>query len=553
PSRTILSIIPRDNSAAGGRPSRVWAWGSVARARRADLWRRSAFFAYVVTALLALFSPFDVAADELPLPKPDPAAPIFLSADAGNRWRLGEYDVWILRGGVELKQDDIVFRGNEAVVWIDRLDDDDPAFSPFEGNGSAEGGRASLDAVNGRKATHRQGAHLLVYFEGDFKAESGGRHPQAALHDRTWYGRFDTTGRVFVDAKQTAGEPNPMPPIFARATARKNAEFDDAVRRTQYLVDPDAAAAESWLGAPTQATGTRRIRVFPRSEVPVQAKWFPNPETNEWIAVIDAGVNLVVDGLDYVGAIDVSADRLVIWTKADQEPDLTGNREIDGNVPLEIYMEGNIVFRQGERVIYADRMYYDVTRNVGIVLNAEMLTPVPNYEGMLRLRASVLRQLDQHRFFGENMFITSSRMGKPGFRLESRAAFVEDVQQPAIDPLTGIPRVDPETGEPVIEHRHWAVSRDNVVYLGDLPVFWWPVLATDLTEPSYYLRRFQMKTDNIYGTQVLTNWDVYQLLGIRNKPEGTDWDLSLDYMSERGFGYGSTFTYSRDRFFGIPG
>ncbi|RMG03509.1 MAG: hypothetical protein D6741_02205 [Planctomycetota bacterium] len=29
--------------------------------------------------------------------------------------------------------------------------------------------------------------------------------------------------------------------------------------------------------------------------------------------------------------------------------------------------------------------------------------------------------------------------------------------------------------------------------------------------------------------------------------------MSLDYMSERGFGYGSTFTYSRDRFFGIPG
>ena len=30
------------------------------------------------------------------------------------------------------------------------------------------------------------------------------------------------------------------------------------------------------------------------------------------------------------------------------------------NVPLEIYMEGNIVFRQGERTIYAQRMYYDV-------------------------------------------------------------------------------------------------------------------------------------------------------------------------------------------------
>ena len=52
---------------------------------------------------------------------------------------------------------------------------------------------------------------------------------------------------------------------------------------------------------------------------------------------------------------------------------------------------------------------------------------------------------------------------------------------------------------------------------------------------------------------MLTNWNGYQLLGIRNKPKGTDFDVSLDYLSKRGFGYGGTFTYDRADMFGIPG
>ena len=53
-----------------------------------------------------------------------------------------------------------------------------------------------------------------------------------------------------------------------------------------------------------------------------------------------------------------------------------------------------------------------------------------------------------------------------------------------------------------------------------MPVFYWPMLATDLNEPTFYIRRARFKHDNVFGTQVLTNWNGYQLLGIRNKPDG---------------------------------
>jgi hypothetical protein len=89
--------------------------------------------------------------------------------------------------------------------------------------------------------------------------------------------------------------------------------------------------------------------------------------------------------------------------------------------------------------------------------------------------------------------------------------------------------------------------------LGEVPVFYWPFLATDLTDPSFYIRRVRVKNDSVFGTQLLTDWDAYQLLGIRDKPEGTDWDISLDYLGDRGFGHGTTFKYGRDDLFGLSG
>ena len=66
-----------------------------------------------------------------------------------------------------------------------------------------------------------------------------------------------------------------------------------------------------------------------------------------------------------LGSIDVSSDR-----HGDLDPQSARAGPQRANAPgrarpLEIYMEGNVVFRQGERVIYATRMYYDVTNQRG--------------------------------------------------------------------------------------------------------------------------------------------------------------------------------------------
>lgn len=460
-----------------------------------------------------------VAVGSVGLPQPDPTAPIVVDAQSACRWQQGAHEVWVLGGGVQLEQGQRVVSGEDAVLWIDRA-------------GPLDRGRTKV----------------IAYLEGDVRLEHGSQEARAGLNDKTWLGRLETTAEADVRAMRLSGMPQEKPAIYQRGMARRTPIRDGAIRRTQY-----AESQPGLVGAEGLPSGSRRIRVFPRSDVPVQAQWFPDRDTNQWIAVIDSGVNLIVDGLEQFGSLDVSADRLVIWTTGMQEPDLTGKTFQDETIPLEIYMEGNIVFRQGERIIYADRMYYDVTNRTGRVLQAEILSPVPNYEGLLRLRAQIVQQIDRGRFFAENAYITSSRMGQPSYRLQTGTIYFEDIQQPVRNPFTGAPQVDPATGEPVIYHERLATAENTLLFLGDLPVFYWPRFATDLTEPSFYIRRAQLKNDSVFGTQVLTNWNVYELLGLRRRPEGTKWDLNLDYLSQRGFGHGTTFTYSRDDFFVLPG
>ncbi|MDH3718890.1 MAG: organic solvent tolerance protein OstA [Planctomycetota bacterium] len=295
--------------------------------------------------------------------------------------------------------------------------------------------------------------------------------------------------------------------------------------------------------------GVRRFRAWPRSDgAQVNLQWFPSATADESIGVITGGINVVVDGIAELGAIDLSTDRLVIWTGGIDDLSLGGESFQSPDTPMEFYMEGNIEFRQGQRVIYASSMYYDVRHNVGVVLDAEMLTPVPEYEGKLRVHAEQMRQIAKDRFTAGNAKFTTSRIGEPGYWLQAGDVFFEDRQSVVVDPRTGLPQIDPLTNEPIVQHERTLTGRRNTVYVGGLPVFYWPRWTTDLEYPSFYLKQFRVRDDDVFGAQILTEWNLYELLGIREPLADTAWDLSLDYLSERGPAVGTTFTYGSNPF-----
>ena len=52
------------------------------------------------------------------------------------------------------------------------------------------------------------------------------------------------------------------------------------------------------IPSPMASAGQRRIRVFSRSSVRWQLRWFPSDDGLERIGVIDSGVNIIIDNLN---------------------------------------------------------------------------------------------------------------------------------------------------------------------------------------------------------------------------------------------------------------
>jgi len=396
----------------------------------------------------------------------------------------------------------------------------------------------------------------------DYRKDSQERPDAGVLGKQvasTWFHRFSTTSRLQLQLPEPAIESDQKPGIYNRGLR----QFDPQ-RRRQLLL----AQYTDFAPAPTETQplppGMRRYQLFQRSDSPnVIDIRRPAGQT---IVTATGGIRVLVEGLPAsglpgsfgpLGTIDISTDRAVIWTSG-SESGISGQALQSQDTPLEIYMEGNIEFRQGDRVIYADRMFYDVRRQLGVILNAELLTPLPRYEkyqyqGLVRLRASVIRQLDASHFSATNALVTTSRLEEPAYYFSASEMAFEDVQTEIRDPLTGQPLRDPFTDTPLVDHRQLAESRGNSLYVRGVPVFYWPTIATDLRKPSFFIDRVRVGNDAIFGTQIMTDLDAYQLFGIRNAPQGTDWGLSLDYLSDRGLGHGTTFQYDRPGVFGLDG
>ncbi len=277
-------------------------------------------------------------------------------------------------------------------------------------------------------------------------------------------------------------------------------------------------------------------------------------ENGETVLVASGGVTVLVRDVtvqprpgEYMdlGLVTLSADRIVAWL-----PLFGGERSL-GDGDGELYLEGDIVFRQGERIVYANRMYYNIRRSYGVVLEAEVITPIPDITnptgtaGFARIKTEALQQLSKDEAVAYGAAVTTSRLGVPRYWLQTGEIRVSNPPRAAVDPISGIAVETPR--------RPRISSSNNLVYAGGLPIFYWPTIATNLENPSFYVSGFQVKSDSIFGEQLMLDFDLYQILGWENAPDGTEWTLSTDYLSERGFALGTQYKYALPGIFGIPG
>lgn len=458
-------------------------------------------------------------------------ATIRVRGNVVSRWQIGEAEASLLEGDCELLYDHRMVRADAILLVVDG-----PA------------GRVRTRIVIQRDADEKeadavpQSLTLLTLQDPQIIAPRVRKKPADPPHllqylpasnPRTDSGLAETTGRnIAVRQVQAESVMAPQP--------------DNAL--PQPSSDPASSSAFRFL----TGGGTKSVEIVSRDgSTPLQIKLDSRPELGDAVVVARGGVTVLIrdvsvslpsGGIMDLGTVSLSADRVVGWLPemgslfnrtADQE-------ESDG----EIYLEGDIVFRQGERIIYANSMYYNITTQQGMVLDSEVITTIPDYLGVVRLKADVLQQVAKGNFIAFDAAVTSSRMGVPRYWLQSERLQLTDRQRIMPDPITGLPSNRSEA---------FVNSSDNFVYFGGVPILYWPTFSTSLERPGYYLSGAKLRNDQIFGTQVLLDFDLFQLFGIANAPSGADWEMSLDYLSARGPAIGTTFDYSLPSLFGVNG
>lgn len=375
-----------------------------------------------------------------------------------------------------------------------------------------------------------------------------------------------TMADPLVQAPHFLGSPDSPPALLqtliASTASKPLMQSSDQIKQVQFAQPLQNGIPDSSLQPPADSAaesprfyvggGTQSVEIRGRSaSSAITSRTIDRPETGETIIAAQGGVTVLVrdvsatltDGqMIELGTISLSADRIIFWSPRFVDV-FNGSQDLasgDG----ELYLEGDIVFRQGERIIYAQSMYYNVAQKRGMVLDAEAITTVPDYQGIVRLKAKVLQQVGAGNFQAFDAAITTSRMGVPRYWLQSQRLQLTDRQSLTTDPTTGAQRLD---RDPFVE------SSNNFVYVSGVPIFYWPTLATSLQEPSYFVSGVGIGNDNIFGTQVKLDFNLFQLFGIADAPPGVQWELSTDYFSDRGPALGTSLRYDLPGLFGVPG
>lgn len=458
--------------------------------------------------------------------------PIEVSGDAIYRWQIGEADASLLEGDCVIQQGDQRFTAESILLVVD----------------------GDVGEVRNR---------LVIVGMRDDEGRRSERPKTLTL--QTLDEPKILSPRYLGKPKQPSKLLNYLPDSGAITESSLG-----AVRQAQFQqpFQPQAILEQEALDSPPPITlsdgastgglnffvagGSRSIEILGRgTSMPPVTETINRPESNETVVVARGGITILIRDvtaqfpggeLMELGTISLSADRIVGWLPL-LSGLLTGTTDLS-EAAGELYLEGDIVFRQGERIIYAESMYYNVAEERGIVLDAEAITTIPEYQGIVRLKADVMQQVSHGNFIAFDAAVTSSRMGVPRYWLQSEQLRLTDREKIVTDLDTGEPRLD---REPFVE------SSNNFVYFGGVPLLYWPTFSTSLERPAYYLSGIKIRNDDNFGTQVLVDFDLFQLFGIEDAPRGVDWTLSTDYLSSRGPAIGTTLDYTVDSLFGIEG
>ena len=564
---------------------------------------RAAVFLLGCVATIGLFcaaTPMPAHGDQITYSQPDSSASLSVNSDHVVRWRLGHYEILHLSGDVKITQQELSAAANEAILWVEAPTESEPQsihkiIVYLEGQAVIELPRQGDPAAHRVSGTQKDRIVDQQWLGRLFTAGTVdlsqvavplGDSPPPEIFARAQEAlNSGISGNV--EQVQFVGQPGqavvispqtgmlqqvtptpqqqtfaPLPPLNTAPDFFQNqgtpvvppsSPLTNFAPNYQSNVPPNLGRGP--IAGQANSNSPFNIQFSGRdSAVKLNLNSFRNPNNpDERVSVGVGGIRIVINSKELAGAslfegdkdrrLYILADNMVQWQTVLP----------DGSKRDQFYLEGDVVFAKGSRTIYAERMFYDVRAQQGTILKAEVLTTVRDYVGAVRMKADVVQQYDENNLRAFGSAFTSSRLGVPRYWLQSQSIDIQKSQAQSFDPITGQPVFDRRTGLVSTEDEYTLDSQQNRVYLGGVPIFSWPRLRTNLSNQQFYLDRLGVNNDNNFGFQLTTGWNLYQLLGWRNPPRGTRWIGLLDYLSERGVGYGSEFDYQLNSLFGAPG
>lgn len=467
--------------------------------------------------------------------------PIEVACQFAQSWQEDGTDVWLVRDAT-IRQENVSVSARQMVVWRTPI---------------------TVDGVPAVK--------MAAYLEGDVQIQNG---------DRREFEEVSYLELVAPDVRVRSVHPTTQrtskveDAVYRRASTLKS-DRPEKIVTAQYSQNvPSGGQGLPVLPAPgsplplpmnlppvnaapaTPAlSAVRHVAIYPRAIGRGFSMVTQPPDGSippEFVTTITGGVRIVVDGIPvevagqiYFTTIDLAADRAVIWTDAERVNEFTTNFDIEGQAPFEVFLEGDIVVRQGATVGYGEQAYYDLTERRGLIWNAELQTHLPDSGATVRLRAQQIRQQSYDRFHAKNAWITTSEMGNPGYRFESSDIFIER------RPVPGRASIDPSTGLPD-NGVTWVTSLNNRLFIENVPVGNVPYISSPAEDPEIPLKRISAGYDKAFGFTVNTVFDADALFGV-DLPPNMDWNVMADFYSKRGPGGGTSLEYDHlTSIFGAP-
>lgn len=262
--------------------------------------------------------------------------------------------------------------------------------------------------------------------------------------------------------------------------------------------------------------------------------------------------SLIASGGVIVQYIDASADRTLEMTAQravvfmDASPLAQAGR-VGADKVRGIYLEGAVSISDGKNNLRGQKVFYDLQKNKGVVLDATYWTFDQKRSLPLYVRADAVRQESQDTFSAENARLSTTAFFDPDLSLGARTvtitrrddasipvAIAEPTSPTIIESIDGTPLSDIPSGSQVD-------ARGMTIRAYGLPIAYFPGFSGD--PGNMPVRNVRLENSNASGFAAKVLWNLYGLLG-RKRPDDFSADISTDVYSERGLGLGTNLAWT---------